>query len=299
MHIVLVDPSGVIRKTISGMLVSAGHTVVAFSDSAAALAHVGADPSVTCVLTSLEVQPLDGLELCWSLRALADDRRPLTILVMSSARENRPLDEVLDAGADDFLMKPPEAQELRGRLRSAERVLKLQQALIRQADTDHLTQLLNRGALMRQARAAVENAAASRPLAVMQIDIDHFKRINDRHGHDVGDLVIRHVAQILRETGTIAGRLGGEEFALLMPGHGLAGAAVVAHRIRSQCVGTAILERSNPLRFTVSIGLSEWSEGDSVGTLLKRADVALYAAKEGGRDRVAVTSAALKTEFVS
>lgn len=299
MHIVLVDPSGIIRKTISGMLVSAGHTVLAFSDSAAALAHVGADPSVTCVLTSLEVQPLDGLELCWSLRALANDRRPLTILVMSSAREKRPLDEVLDAGADDFLMKPPEAQELRGRLRSAERVLKLQQALIRQADTDHLTQLLNRGAFMRQAQAAVEEAAASRPLAVMQLDIDHFKKINDRHGHDVGDLVIRHVAQILRETGTIAGRLGGEEYAVLLPDHSLGAAAVVAHRIRSQCAGSALLERSNPLRFTVSIGLSEWSEGDSVGTLLKRADVSLYAAKEGGRDRVAMTSASLKIEFVS
>ena len=82
MHVALIDPSRVIRRTVSGMLEAGGHSVVAFGDSTAALAHVEADPSVTCVLTSLEVQPICGLELCWSLRALADDRRPL----LSSSR---------------------------------------------------------------------------------------------------------------------------------------------------------------------------------------------------------------------
>ncbi|WP_430912129.1 GGDEF domain-containing response regulator [Methylobacterium sp. sgz302541] len=297
MHVALIDPSRVIRRTVSGMLEAGGHSVVAFGDSTAALAHVEADPSVTCVLTSLEVQPICGLELCWSLRALADDRRPLTILVMSSARDDRPLSEVLDSGADDFLMKPPSAQELHGRLRSAERVLTLQQALIRQADTDHLTQLLNRGALMRQAGIALANASAAAPLTMLQIDIDHFKSINDRFGHDVGDCVIRCVAQVLRETGAVTGRLGGEEFAVLMPGHGLGGAAVVAHRIRSRCAVTAVPGQPD-LRFTASIGLSEWSAGDSVDSLLKRADLALYAAKRGGRNRVAMTSSALRTEVV-
>ncbi|OAS18813.1 GGDEF domain-containing response regulator [Methylobacterium platani] len=297
MHIALIDPSRVIRKTVSDMLVAGGHTVIAFADSAAALAHVSAEPSVTCVLTSLEVQPLCGLELCWSLRAVADERRPLTILVMSSARDDRPLEEVLDTGADDFLMKPPSARELHGRLRAAERVLKLQQALIQQADTDHLTQLLNRGALMRQAAAALAAASAETPLTVLQIDIDHFKAINDRFGHDVGDRVIRRVGRILRETGAIAGRLGGEEYALLMPDHGLGSAAVIAHRVRSQCAAATL--RTHPdLRFTVSVGLSEWVEGDGIDSLLKRADQALYAAKRGGRNRVALTSGALQTEMV-
>lgn len=298
MHVALIDPSRVIRKTVTDMLTEGGHTVVSFADSAAALAHISADPNVTCVLTSLEAHPLDGLELCWSLRALADERRPLTILVMSSARDERPLDEVLDSGADDFLTKPPSGRELYGRLRSAERVLKLQQALIRQADTDHMTQLLNRGALMRQARAAVEIATASAPLTVLQIDIDHFKSINDRFGHDVGDLVIRCVAQTLRETGAVAGRLGGEEYGVLMPGHGLSSAAIVAHRIRSQCATTAVPGQKGGLTFTVSIGLSEWAAGDSVSTLFKRADVALYAAKRGGRNRVALTRDALDTEII-
>ncbi len=297
MHVALIDPSRVVLKIVGEMLAAGGHSVVTFADSAAALAHVEADLSVTCVLTSLEVQPICGLELCWSLRALADDRRPLTILVMSATRDDRPLGEVLDSGADDFLTKPPSAQELHGRLRSAERMLKLQQALIRQADTDHLTQLLNRGALMRHAATALAGASAGRPLTLLQIDIDHFKSINDRFGHDVGDQVIRCVARILLETGAITGRLGGEEFAVLMPGHGLAGAAVIAHRIRGQCAANQVPRQPN-LRFTASIGLTEWAAGDTIDALLKRADLALYAAKRGGRDRVAVTSPSLQTELI-
>ena len=297
MHVALIDPSRVVLKIVTEMLTAGGHTVVAFTDSGKALAHVEADPTGTCVLTSLEVQPICGLELCWSLRALASDRRPLTILVMSAAREERSLSEVLDSGADDFLAKPPSVQELYGRLRSAERVLKLQHSLIQQADTDHLTGLLNRGALMRRAGDALANASAGAPLTLLQIDIDHFKGINDRYGHDVGDVVIRCVARTLRETGAIAGRLGGEEFAVLMPGHGLAGAAVVAHRIRRQCAATTV-PRQPDLRFTASIGLAEWTPGDTIDTLLKRADLALYAAKRAGRDRVAVTSPSLHTEMV-
>jgi diguanylate cyclase (GGDEF)-like protein len=279
------------------MLEAGGHTVVAFGDSQEAFDHVAADASVTCVLTSLEVEPLGGLELCWSLRALAADRRPLSILVMSSARDTRPLGEVLDSGADDFMAKPPERRELWGRLRAAERVLVLQQALIQQADTDHLTRILNRGAFLRRAGELFE-AHPEEPLTLLLLDIDHFKTINDGHGHATGDAVIRAVADVLRETGALAGRLGGEEFGVLMVGHGVGSGAVVAHRIRTRCASRRLQGPSGEVAFTVSVGLGERSRGEGVEALVRRADAALYAAKAGGRNRVAFDAGQGRPEIV-
>lgn len=302
MHVVLVDPSRVVRRSVGEMLEAGGHTVTAFDNSRLALAHVEADTSVTCVLTSLEVQPLDGLELCWSLRALAGDRRPLAILVMSSTRDAKPLGEVLDTGADDFMAKPPDRGELWGRLRSAERVLALQTALIRQADIEQMTGILNRTAFLRQAGEAfaAQDATDLRETAsLLLLDIDRFKAINDGHGHAAGDAVIRAVADVLRETGAVAGRLGGEEFGLLLRGHGGGGATVAAHRVRTRCSGLRVRMATGTALFTVSIGVAERSAGERVEALLRRADEALYAAKTGGRDRVALSFGQGRTEIVS
>jgi diguanylate cyclase (GGDEF)-like protein len=297
MHVVLVDTSRVVRRSVTEMLEAGGHTVVAFGNSQDALDHVTADEAVTCVLTSLEVEPVGGLELCWSLRALAADRRPLSILVMSSARDTRPLGEVLDSGADDFMAKPPERQELWGRLRAAERVLVLQRALIQQADTDHLTGILNRGAFMRRAEELFETQAGD-PLTLLLLDVDHFKAINDRHGHAAGDAVIRAVADVLRETGSVAGRVGGEEFGLLMSGHGSGSGSVVAHRIRTRCAGRRVRGPGGEIGFTVSLGLGERHPGEDVEALVRRADAALYAAKAGGRNRVAFDAGEGRPEIV-
>ncbi|MER2198089.1 GGDEF domain-containing response regulator [Methylobacterium brachiatum] len=289
MHVVVVDPSRVIQRSIADLLKVAGHTAEGFTDSREALAHVASHEAVTCVLTSLETHPIDGLELCWQLRLLADDRRPLSILVMSSAHGSRSLGEVLDSGADDFMLKPPSRDELHARLRAAERLLTLQRDLIRQADTDHLSQLLNRGAFLRKAVEAAERAGPSGLMTAMLIDIDHFKTINDRHGHAVGDAAIRGVANVLRETGAVACRWGGEEFALLMEGHEIGSAAVVAERVRARCAAMRTAGAGDEtIRLTVSVGLSAWSAHDEIDGLLRRADVALYAAKAGGRDRVSV-----------
>ncbi|MFJ7441338.1 diguanylate cyclase [Methylorubrum thiocyanatum] len=302
MHVVLVDPSRVVRRSVREMLEAGGHSVTAFDNSSLALAHVEADASVTCVLTSLEVEPLDGLELCWSLRALASDRRPLSILVMSSTRDLRPLGEVLDTGADDFMAKPPERNELWGRLRAAERVLALQRALIRQADIDQMTGIFNRTAFLRQADEAfmAQGLAGARdPVTLLLLDIDRFKAINDGYGHAGGDAVIRAVADVLRETGAVAGRLGGEEFGLLLPGHGGAGAGVAAHRVRTRCSGLQVRMPTGAAQFTVSIGIGERLPNEKVEALLRRADEALYVAKVGGRNKVAMNFGLGRTEIVS
>ncbi|MDO9426641.1 MAG: diguanylate cyclase [Methylobacterium sp.] len=293
MRIVVVDPSRVIHRSVTEILVASGHEALCFTDAGEALARVAADETVACVLTSLETHPLDGFELCWQLRLLANAPRPLAILVMSSAHGSRSLGEVLDSGADDFMSKPPGRDELIARLRATERLLGLQRELIRQADTDHLSQLLNRGAFLRRAEhlaeRLVDGTTPEAPMTALLIDIDHFKTINDRHGHAVGDAAIRAVAGVLRETGALSCRWGGEEFAVLVEGQGPGAAAVVAHNVRRRCAALRVpTPGEERVGLTVSIGVATWSGRDGMDGVMRRADVALYAAKAGGRDRVSM-----------
>jgi len=297
-RIVVVDPSRVVHRSIAAILAASGHEAVCFVDAREALARVAGDETVACVLTSLETQPIDGFELCWQLRLLANTPRPLAILVMSAAHGSRSLGEVLDCGADDFMSKPPGRDELLARLRATERLLGLQRELIRQADTDHLSQLLNRGAFLRRAERLAEAVGIGGTLTALLIDIDHFKAINDRHGHAVGDAAIRGVAGALRETGALSCRWGGEEFAVLVEGHGQAAAAVVAHGVRRRCAALRIPAGEDRVGLTVSIGVGAWSAQGGLDGLMRRADVALYAAKAGGRDRVSLMASDALVECV-
>lgn len=285
MHIVIVDSSRVILKIIAGLLEPRGHLVNAFTDSSEALDYVTGNASVRVLITSLEVRPISGLELCWSVRLLADANRPLYVVTMSSARNARNLAEALDSGADDFIEKPPGAEELHARLRAAERLTTMQEELIRLAETDPLTGLLNRRAFLRKAHEAAGRLGRFGQMTAILVDIDHFKRINDGHGHDVGDLAIKAVARELADEG-IVGRLGGEEFAVILPHRPLAVAEALAGAQRLRTSNLRIKGARGPVHLTCSFGVSEWSEGDTVEGLIKRADVALYEAKTAGRNRV-------------
>jgi two-component system, cell cycle response regulator len=286
MQIVVVDSSRVVLQIIASLIEPQGHAVHAFTDSQQALDFLAATPSVRVLITSLEVRPLSGLEICWEARLLAEDRRPLHVITMSSARNVRILAEALDSGADDFIEKPPSAEELNARLRAAERLTTMQEELIRLAETDSLTGSFNRRAFFARARSAAEQHRRPGGISAILLDIDHFKRINDEHGHDVGDVAIKAVADLIAGDG-IAGRLGGEEFAVILPGRGLVEAAVRAERLRVAAQGRSIRAPNGTIRLTCSFGVSTWTDGDDcVEALVKRADIALYAAKSGGRNRV-------------
>lgn len=287
MHIVVVDPSRVVLKVISSLLDPRGYIVNTFTDSREALDYITTHSSVTALITSLEVRPLSGLELCWSARLLADAHRPLYIITMSSARNARNLAEALDSGSDDFIDKPPGAEELYARLRAADRMTRMQRELIHLAETDMLSGLLNRRAFLQRVTDAAERAGDHGRLGLVLADIDHFKRINDENGHDVGDLAIQGVAQALCETPDgIVGRLGGEEFGIALPGRTLEEAEAAANRIRLRCTHLRFKGARGPVQLTCSFGVSAWSEGETVASLHKRADIALYEAKSIGRNRV-------------
>jgi diguanylate cyclase (GGDEF)-like protein len=159
------------------------------------------------------------------------------------------------------------------------------------ASTDSLTGLLTRHAFLQRAEALLA-APACRGAALLVLDLDHFKQINDSHGHDTGDQALRLVAGAMHQQlrpGDLLGRHGGEEFTVFLPGTGAAEAEVLAEALRVAVSHIGLLADGEALRLKVSIGLSVLGPGErDLGGLLKRADEAMYAAKRGGRDQVRV-----------
>jgi diguanylate cyclase (GGDEF)-like protein len=289
MRILLVDPSRTALKIVTRLLEAGDHEVRGFTDEMEALDYLGRDPDVDALLTSVELGRMSGLELCWQARIVAGDRRPLYIIVMSSNYERGHLIEALDSGADDFIGKPPVVEELYARLRAASRVVGMQRDLIRLASTDPLTGAFNRRAFFRLAGEVCDRTVSGVPLSAVMMDIDHFKKINDVYGHDVGDIVLRGVAeQSAKIDGAVFGRLGGEEFAMMLEGRNAQQAHVVADGLRVLMTQLSFPSSKGDVSLTCSFGVTEHHPGDAVDTMLKRADVALYEAKTGGRNRVVV-----------
>jgi diguanylate cyclase (GGDEF)-like protein len=290
MHVALVDSSRTVLKWVSRLLEARSHQVHPFTDPHAALEFITARREVDALITSAELISMSGLELCWEARLIASSNRPLYVILMSSSRDRHRLGEALDSGADDFISKPPVAEELYARLRAAERMTSMQHELIRLAATDPLTGLLNRRAFFERATKLCE---APDVLSAIMADIDHFKRVNDLYGHDAGDRVICAVADLLAAHGEIVGRLGGEEFVVLLNGRTMAQAVEMAELLRVKVSELVFEPAKEKLVVTCSFGVSERRGGDSVDGFLRRADVALYAAKAAGRDRVVADDAAL------
>jgi two-component system cell cycle response regulator len=286
MHIVLVDPSRVVQQKLALELEASGCYVDCFSVSDLALAYVEQTSAVDVVLTSLEIEPIPGLELCWKLRTLVGEKRPLQIIVMSSNTSERALAEALDCGADDFVVKPIRREELMARLRAANRMITLQRQLVAQAETDHLTGVLNRRAFLSTMEAKRRELDASDPLSVCLLDIDNFKSINDTHGHDMGDAVIAAVARIAGEEAPVVARLGGEEFGLAFPVLEPREAAHWCEVIRTAVAGHAFHADAGPFHVTCSFGVANWSAGQPLEAALRHADRALLTAKRNGRNQV-------------
>jgi diguanylate cyclase (GGDEF)-like protein len=287
MQIVLVDPSRTVRRIVTDLVQQCNYTVCPFSDGTEALSFIQKDEQVRVLLTSAELPSMSGLDLCVRARSLVGNRRPLYIIMMSSSDEYTKCVQALDNGADDFIRKPPITEELRARLRTADRVTSMQRELVRLATADSLTGLLNRRAFFENTGKMIERANSGEPLSSIMLDLDHFKKINDLYGHDTGDQVLKRVSAEIGRVPGIAGRLGGEEFALLLEKN-LSDAVDMAENIRRSVERLAIFAGEHPITVTCSLGVAEWKAGDTIDNLLRRADVALYEAKRTGRNKVVV-----------
>jgi two-component system cell cycle response regulator len=215
-------------------------------------------------------------------------------IILTAKGEKKDIVEGLEAGADDFLTKPFNPEELKCRIRIGERIINLERRILELANTDPLTGLLNRRAFMERMEQEMSRAQREKkPLSLILADIDHFKSVNDTYGHQIGDLVLqRFVGQLTISTRPydFLGRYGGEEFVVCLPGGGGLQAASVSERMRRQVENMEIMlpDNSRSIRITASFGTASNSieSGKNVDLLIKRADDALYLAKDKGRNCV-------------
>ncbi len=277
---------------------SAEHAVDVESDPAEALFHA-AEGNYDLAIVSLGLENFDGLRLCSQIRSL-ERTRNVPILAVAEADNNERLVRGLEIGVNDYLIRPIDKNEMLARVRTqikkkryTERLRDNANKSIEMAITDALTGLNNRRYMETHLASLVEQAAArAKPLAALILDIDYFKAVNDTHGHDAGDDVLREFSLRIRKSIRnidLACRYGGEEFVIVMPETDMAVATMVAERIRRRIATEpfAIQKGERKLEVTISIGLAALGgPGDTAEAILKRADTALYRAKRDGRNRV-------------
>jgi diguanylate cyclase (GGDEF)-like protein len=288
MRVALVDQSRTIVRIVTELVQADGHEVLGFTDARSAFAALAADADIRALITSIQLQSLTGIELCAAAREMVGTRRPLYIILMSSSDDKDiaiQAIQALDCGADDFMRKPPDKEELRARLRLADRVTSMQAELICYATTDSLSGLLNRREFFHRAAEAARQAEEGLPLSAILLDLDEFKRVNDSYGHSAGDRAIAVVGSQLNRFGGIIGRLGGEEFCLLVQ-RDRAHAFDVAEELRAALAETQLTATGKEFTLSGSFGVAQWQQGDTIDRLLRRADQALYRAKDQGRNCV-------------
>jgi two-component system cell cycle response regulator len=284
-------------------VLAAEHRVDVEVDPHEALFHA-AEGDYDLLMISLGFENFDGLRLCSQVRSL-ERTRNVPILVIVEAEDNARLLRGLEIGVNDYLVRPIDKNEMLARVRTQIRKrrygVRLRdnvQLSMELAVTDALTGLHNRRYMESHLTSLVEQALArGKPLALLVVDIDYFKAVNDVHGHDAGDDVLREFATRVKKSIRgidLACRYGGEEFVIVMPETDMAVAAIVAERIRRRIAGEPFVIRdgSTALDVTISIGIAALSGvEDNAAAILKRADQALYRAKRDGRNRVVADAA--------
>lgn len=251
------------------------------------------------VLTDWSMPGLSGPELCTQVRGYEGDLYTYLILITGQTEKSK-VTEGLEAGADDYVTKPFDSGELLARLRTGRRILELQASmreahrqLQELASRDGLTGVLNRRALEERLSEAYNYfQRRGNPLSIAMLDLDHFKQINDNHGHQAGDDVLKEAAArvgaAVREYDSV-GRYGGEEFMVVLADTPAEEAAVIAERIRASIAERSIDTRDGgSIRATVSVGVATVGAGfpGNIKDVIEGADAALYRAKRGGRNRV-------------
>lgn len=312
MRVLVVEHDRSMLVLLESMLKAAGHDVMTARDGVEAMS-LAEQHHPQLVISDCLTPQMDGIALCRKLRE-SYDQRNLYIIILTAQKGVDRLVEAFEAGADDCMVKPLTQKIFFARLRAAQRVVRLQDELAfdreqmlrfskelaasnerlqRLALTDALTELPNRRfAMERIEQEWALTKRGGRTLSCMMVDIDHFKSINDKFGHQAGDEALKAVASILRQsarTQDVVCRYGGEEFLIICPDADLDAAYQGAERLRLNVAALSLKNQGINIKLTISIGVAEKKDSTtSIDNLLNHADECLYAAKDGGRNRTVI-----------
>ena len=309
MKILVAEDDPVSRRLLEVTLSKWGYEVVACADGQAAWDVLKAPDAPQLVILDWMMPHMDGLQVCKNVRN--PDERPaepyVYIILLTAKSQKTDMVTGLEAGADDYLTKPFDAQELRMRLRAGRRILDLLDELVRareimreQSRKDSLTQLCTRATVLEMLkheldRSQRDSTDRDAPVSVVLVDLDHFKHINDTYGHLAGDAVLRETARRMREAirpYDNIGRYGGEEFLLVLSNCDTVGATTIAERLLHAIRKDSIVLAEGTVSVTLSAGVATSGIVQDAETLVGAADAALYRAKRSGRNRVEVATSA-------
>lgn len=300
MKILLVEDSATLRHAMSSYIRSAGHTPIVATCGEEAL-QIAEHTPVDMIIMDVEMPGLDGFETTRLIREWLGDHW-IPIIFVTGKNDEEDLHEGINAGGDDYLTKPVSAVILQAKIRAMERITAMrdQMALLNNeltklSQTDGLTQLLNRRTFEAKAEKLWRQASRNKePLAIIIMDVDHFKLYNDYYGHPAGDKCLQAISSVLKESvnrpSDLVGRYGGEEFVVLLTNTPKEGALHVAEDIRRGVEALYIKHRASTsdTKVTLSLGVSSttFTTGTSLAKQISQADKALYVAKQSGRNRV-------------
>ena len=296
MKILIADDDVTSRRVLTGVLKKYGHEVVTTVDGAEAWEVMQRPDAPRLAILDWMMPGLAGVEVCRRARTLPSDQPPY-IIILTSRDEKADIVAGLEAGADDYVAKPFDADELRARVDVGRRLIELQErlmeareALAHEAMHDPLTGVLNRRAFaVALSRQLSVERRYHHGLALGICDVDWFKKVNDKHGHQVGDEVLSGLVRLMENNlrgHDVLGRHGGDEFVLLTE-HAAEGDAIIPYeRARAAVADNPIPTRVGNVSITISFGVKIWRADESEDQLLAAADTALYRAKNRGRNRV-------------
>lgn len=297
MRVLVAEDDPITRKLLQAHLTKWGHEVVACSDGKEAWDVLNRDDSPTLAILDWMMPGMDGVTICREIRT-QERQSYIYVILLTAKTKKEDVIEGLEAGADDYIAKPFDAHELKVRVRAGSRITRLQEDLMSalaaseyQASHDALTGLLNRKAIIELLKKELLRAdRQTAPAGVIIADLDHFKRINDSHGHLAGDVVLKEVAALMMKSVRpydSAGRYGGEEFLIVCPACDAECAHGVAERLRCLLSATPLVTTEGVFNVTMSFGVASVNcEGADADSIIRMADHALYEAKESGRNRV-------------